>query len=313
MRGPSRSFLIFAVVAWVFSGGPWTLADEPAPSTGVGHVTATIDGDEILVEGAARFVGVPVQVGTDASGDAQPSISGTDVVAATISRPDPLGGDFHFSLKVADMPAGGPTAGVDYIWCVQILPLGSDTVPAQYNHVRLHAFRKHDGALGFKAAEASSCSAIVPIPQGSGIVSADSAAITGSVAADVVTFHVPIQKVSGLRPGAIVRAYQFSNTLQSGTGQIGSSFGLFGVEWAGALDTISVSPYVVPGATVRVGVAPAGTPADQVSLTDSATVLSDSTFRASIPASGIAADSIVVAKACYGEGNCGYATTTVVT
>jgi hypothetical protein len=282
-------------------------AEASAPETGVDHIAAAISDGEVRIQGTARFVDVPIKVGTDVPGDAQPSGRGADIVAATISHPDPSWLDFTF--QVADMPADAPALGVTYIWCLQILPLGNATTPAQAVPFGMQAFRRHDGAAGFRLTGPTKCGGGLASNAG-GILSADPSTIAGSLGDGRVTFHVPFQRTGGsLKPGAIVRAYVPS----SGTtpAQIGSSPGLFGIDWIGSLDTITVTPYTVPSPTVRVGVGTAGTPADQVPLTVSATVLGDSTFTASIPASGVASDSIVVAQACYGDGNCGYATTSL--
>lgn len=294
--------------------GNWSSAGESGPATGVEHVQASVAGSDVIVQGTARFVDLPVQVGTDPSGDAQVSGRGADVVAATISRPDPFANELRFSLGVADLPSDAPAIGVDHIWCLEVLPDGIDSPPGQHQRHMLHAYRKSDGAAGFRATSANGCTLIYGGPTISGATGPDPGAISGSIGQGAVTFAVPFQKMAGVKPGALIRHYEyFTNAIQGDRiGQVGSSLGALGFEWYGSLDTIAVAEYVVPAPTVRIGVAPAGTPPEQVPLTATATVLPDSSFRGMFPLEEIPpGDHVVVAEACYGEENCGHAATSL--
>jgi len=59
-----------------------------------------------------------------------------------------------------------------------------------------------------------------------------------------------------------------------------------------------------------IGIAPAGTAPDQVVLSGTATVNAAGAFTGSIASPG-PGSYVVVAKACYGSGNCGLSSTTL--
>ncbi|HEX9823617.1 MAG TPA: hypothetical protein VGB51_04390, partial [Actinomycetota bacterium] len=69
--------------------------------------------------------------------------------------------------------------------------------------------------------------------------------------------------------------------------------------------------YVVPGPTVKLGIATAGTPASQVPLSENATVNGTGAFSGIVPRPSQSGEYVIVAQACYGANSCGVSTTTV--
>lgn len=250
-------------------GGPTTV-DELA----AGASDARID-----VTGAASFAEPPMLVGQDSASDARPPGVGAEIATATAASTH-ADGTIRFTLSVRDQTDG--TGGtlpetVRYLWGAQF---GDESRI-------LEATVRADGAAftpRFRLLDGDET---------------EIASLQGTMEDGIVRIDVPLETL-GAATGDVLRA-----GATYGLGTYASPAGLATITQA-PLDTIAVvDPYVVPGPTVRVGIAPAGTPPHAVDAAVPATVASDGSFEATLDASGLDAGSYTVAvRACYGPAVC---------
>lgn len=315
MRRVKRSGLVAVVVAaaMVAAAGPATA--EPDATTHVDSVSVTPSAGSLAVSGHASFVDGPPQVAEDPTGDValhnyllqvgRPSgVSlGDDLVTAQIASPDPLKPNLTFTLGVANQPPmlNGTPEGLNYLWYVYVE--GEPFV--------LWAARSSQFAAGGPSAdpvfELRKCE---PAPVGGSPICHTVATLEGVMADGVVQWQVPMSRI-GAKPFSVVGSQRI-HTVWGVSGPDAVSRQLAYYYWSG--DQMRGPGYRVPAPVVEVGIAPAGTPAESVELTDTAEVDDAGSFSAMIPAPAEPGEYVVVARACVGwawMGNCGLATTTV--
>lgn len=286
----------------VTSGGA---SADPQEATHVDSLAAAAFGSTIAVSGQASFVDAPIQVGEDAIGDTELSSIGgdatplgDDLTTATIARPDPFKNTLTFTLGIANQPPqlNGVPEAILYNWSIAV-----DGLPDRANGLSLQAIRTGQG-------EKPGASPVFRIMQctenADGDVECDTLTqLSGKIVDGVVQWQVPMSQINA-NPGTIITQ----------RGDVTSTLGASGRAWFwdfGGDAMFMDFDYTVPGPTVRLGIAPAGTPPELVELTGTATLSSDGSFTGTLPAPGEPGDYVVVAKACHGTASCGLAGTTI--
>ncbi|MDQ3991130.1 MAG: hypothetical protein M3245_02305 [Actinomycetota bacterium] len=247
-------------------------------ATQIQSLTVSKAGYYVDVRGTASFVDVPTVV-ADEPGDANL----IDVHKATIARPNPASSTVQMSWDIALSTLSDLPPTTTFLW-----PLMVDGEDKGYF---LMASRTGIGNANPMFAVAK---------QGSGGYT--SVAITGTMTTSKVTWNVPLTRIEA-SPGSKVEQ---GAALPSGWACLAGAAGSPGFySCTISYDTVSFEPGTIPAATVRVGMAPAGTPVNQVALTMDASVApATGSFDAQLPAVGMTGQHIVVARACYGVTNC---------
>lgn len=290
---PARTTALVASALLVLTA---PVSADPGTETHVDSVAAALTGSVLSVSGEATFVDVPVQIATDPAGDATIPAGGVDLLAATIERPSPTTSSLRFTMKIGDaIPAvfGVPEA-VHYSF---FFGVGQDGNDAQFllQSLRTAAANQPSANPMFRLLRFNGTSCCTPV-----------ASVPGTMTGDEITWTAPLSQM-GLQPGSTITGHPV------GTRQIQIQLGASGVQWLnnGQPDFMFIdTEYEVPGPSVTIGVAPAGTPVDEVPLTASATVSGGSSFVGAIPAPG-PGSYVVVAKACYTSTSCGVSSTTI--
>lgn len=285
--------VVAAVTAMLVATGGGAFAD-PGDTTHVDEVAAA-DGDLISVTGQATFVDLPAQVGEDPAGDATVSGAaggqapvGDDLTTATIARPDAFANELRFTLGIANQPPelNGTPEVIHYNWDISV----DGGSPLTLQAIRTAQFASPGAEPVFRLLNCAegSCATV--------------AELSGTMADGEVTWQVPMSQINAVAGSVIAQG-----------GNVVSTLGASGAVWFVNLggDQMFVVDYTVPGPTVQLGIAPAGTPAASVPLTASATVEPTGAFAGTLSTPDTPGDYIVVAKACNGPDNCGLATTTL--
>lgn len=280
MRRMRNAALVIAAAVAVAAPTAPAGADDQG-TTHVDEVAASRSGGTLFVSGSATFVDVPGEVMTD-PGDGIL----VDVTSGTISRPDPTSSTLEFTLNISAVSTDWPN--MVYLWPIMVD--GNDT--------GLFLMGSRIGAIS------TNPTFILARNEGDGFSTV--ANVQGSLTADAITWKVPLFRL-GADGGSLLSGGGGSNPeVRTGTAGL-----FYCCTTADQFDNWFLEDYRVPGASVEIGIADAGTPPALVPLTGSASV-SGSSFTGGLDVSGLAAgDYVVVAKACYGEGNCGIATTNV--
>lgn len=296
-----------ALTLSMLSLGPVSLAD-PGEATHIDELTAVVADDNVAVSGQATFVDTPVLIGQDPSGDAVAAQLplGHDLTTATIGRPDPFDETVVFTLGVANQPpqVNGTPELIRYLWPITVFNAGQ---PGP--NLTVEATRSSQGVC---PASVDPCFRVMSYAgDGDAGLGQLVAQVPGTMANGVVQWRIPLS-VLNAQPGSRIETPIFIRAEPGASGP-GASASVFPAI-IGALDRVlPTSPtYSVPGSTVRVGIAPADTPAEEVALISGATVEEPGGFTATVLAPAEAGEYIVVARACYGMvGDCGLATATV--
>ena len=279
---------IAAAALLVLAATPGTAAS----SADLTALTASASSTAINVAGKAIFAGDTVVVGEDAAGDAQQKAVGADVVGATIELASG-GRDLIFTFKIGDqLPApafAAPT--INYNWGIAVD--GKDT------GLFLAA-----GRAGLDGIDPST-DPIFAVNQNGPDGFAPVASVEGKMADGVVQWVVPMS-VIGAKPGSMIG---------SGYGEVqpGSHGGVPGVitYYTNNLgDYIAVDDYTIPG-SVKLGIAPEGTPVETIEATTAAAFKNGGAFAATLPLPAEAGTYTVVARACAVADVCSVRTTTV--
>lgn len=271
---------------------------QASVETGVNSVNATAGSSVVNVSGNASFTDTPFIVMEDGVGDVPVPGIGTDINVATIARPVGLN-NLIFKWTIADqLPSplvADPAAA--FLWPFSIN--GAEKLPWP---VFLMAGR----AGGFPSPSANAGFSLMQNNTDAGGFEPVGGALSGTFANGEVSWTMPMSR-AGLVTG---------DTIGTGSGSpSGTMLGVHQVVYGIlTLDDFFAEDYVVPGATVKLGIATAGTPENEVALTVNAGSVNATTgaFSGSLPkppaGSGL---HIVVAQACYAADVCGTASTTV--
>jgi hypothetical protein len=268
--------------------GPSAQAD-PGEATHIDSLSATV-GTNIQVSGAATFVDAPKLVGEDGADALVPGI-GADIRSVTLSRSAPKG-KINFTLGIGDQPAtlNGIPETVAYLWDITVTsPSGSAS------NFELWAAR---------SAQWAAAGATEPVFRRyictAGTASNDcgsATTVTGRMQDGVVEWQVPVADISAT-PGSVIS----SSSIEVSPTAAGAVWGVLRLDGSGASQD---EEYTVPGPTVKLGIAPAGTPAEQVLVTANAPVnLNTSAFAGIVAKPAQPGNYIVVAEACYTGADC---------
>jgi hypothetical protein len=292
VRALAAAFAIMVVAAMP--------AGSATPST-VSGLTASVSGDSIVLTGAASFGGQdPVVVGDDAVGDnlggAPTSPHGTDLDRLLISQPDPATPTLQFTFDLAGLTAGGVPEHLAYNWDIRVdggEPQGGADRSLKTWRTRVASTQSTD-----PYAAVFTCVPQAPPQTGSSCSAGPDVPVTYDETASEIRMSVPLAVIDAT-PGSTIDAWlRISSPVY-----IGATFGTQTL--AGQYDQATHDQYVVPTRSVRVGIAPVGSP---VSYSSGAS-LSGSSFTGSLAAPGPGTYT-VGAQACFGD-NCGTETTTI--
>ncbi len=267
----------------------------PGAATHVDSVTATAGSSTIAVSGTATFVDVPVTVGEDGSGDAAVPGIGADLTTAKIERPVGTN-QLKFTLGIADQPpAAFGVPNIVYNWGVSA--------------------DGEDLGLTLGASRIWGGTAPSPNPTFKLLSLADQmfsevANLSGVMAGGIVQWTASLSQVKAVNGGILSVGAQGIEATAGVGGTVFFNGGLGG-------DTGFAEDYTVPFASVKLGIATAGTPAEEVPLTvalSGATNPNPTTgaFSGALPKPLAGSGThIVVAQACYSPTVCGTASTTI--
>lgn len=290
----SRRFgaLVGALAATVLVGAGPVLADPTQAST-VDSISAVLGPDGVAVSGHATFVDVPVTIGQDPSGDASPAPIGDDLTSATISRPDAFGDLLTFRLDIANPPptVDGIPEFLTYAWMFAIRSPGGEPKVFDLQAYRTSQWDAPGGVdpvfVLYRCPKPWTCSKI--------------GTLGGAMAGGVVEWNVPLAAIGAL-PGSVI-----------GPSIVQANVSVSGLAELVVLDQgpANTKDYTVPAASVRLGIAPAGTAPQDVPLTVHGTPAEDGTFTGEVPAPATPGAYTVVARACYGPASCGLGATSI--
>ncbi|HVM12031.1 MAG TPA: hypothetical protein VM638_06110 [Actinomycetota bacterium] len=245
---------------------------DRGPELGTGEVVARRGSERIDVEGWARFAGRIVAQGTDFTGDAVPAGYADLAAASLVQRPEE--GDLQFRVQLGALPETSP-AGVGPKGLATISYSASFTVASVTYRVTVVPMPETDPLTpSFTLSRCvGPCTPIGPVPGSFG----------GTMDGFVVS--VPLATI-GLTPPAAVS----SSSVASHQTLPGS---------ARTADTISLGGGTIGAATVSAGIAPPGTPVEDVVFAPAPT--GEGRFWTSFPAASGARD--VWVRACL-AGTC---------
>lgn len=294
---------VLVIAAALAVAAPAATVGAQEEGTRVEEVTATRSGGFLVVDGSATFVDQPKVVGEDPADDATAKGIGAEITRATLSSA-PLASRVKFTLEIADQPPqvnGVPV--VYYNWSVSVIHSGGTT-----NEFLLQANRAPGSGLP-NTDPVFRILTCTQDPDTGQDTCTESSRVTGTIGDGVVELDVPLLRI-GASSGDILRAGRDGVVATLGAG-VPAEGDIWFLNFGG--DSVSVEDYTLPGATVSLGLAPAGTPPETVVTPNEATVnASTGVFDAALDVGGMGPGTyVLVAKACYGSGNCGLASTDV--
>ena len=271
---------------------------DPGTATHVDSLSATV-GAAVSVSGTATFVDVPVEVFTDPDAARVPTV-GASVTSATFSRPigtSAANSVLNVKFAIADHSAALPNG--TFPGMVFLLPLMADGTNDGY-------FLMAGAAGGQEPGTDPKWS--VMQNQADGF--ARTATVQGSMGGGKLEWKVPVTAI-GAKTGAVIEQAAGANSTGGPTAPSQVSWGLHELGYccttADWIEQYSLQQeYVVPGAVVNVGIAPAGTNPAGVALTKTVVPTNWTTgaFATSLPKPAVAGNYIVVAEACYTGADC---------
>ena len=261
---------------------------DRGPSTGVGGLQAAPSDGSVAVSGWARFRGDAV-VATDAAADAGPGArqAGTELIGARLAyRPEE--GDLLARLELDRLP---PTPRPSSAAQVRLASAPGIVYGMEITVGAARYELRATRGLRTREATASSFTLLRCAP-----TCAEVATLSGSIGTtgDHVNVTVPL---SSLGAGAGTRLSGVRGFVGPGEAPTGA---------VTVLDDVRLPDYVLPAVSVRLGIAPAGTPPEDV-VFGSVAGLAAGAFAGSLGTGGLPSGAYRVwARACLGE-TCGTA------
>lgn len=286
----ARAGLAAATVATLLAGVAVAGAEEdPASAATITSVQSLSSG--LRVTGSAALAALaPVTVAEDAAGDSP--LPGTDIVGGEITA---LGGGVtRFSMLIDNMgPGGASLPGViHHSWDLSVVN-GEKVTDVTLKGINRGAVlaSAEGGSLDQASFAVQTCSADASTGQNT----CTSTYVTGAFTDAGVDIDVP-NTLIGLQSGSLVLPGE--NAMYT---NIGFSDALW-FSGPNGTESVTHADYVAPVGEVKLGVAPAGTPVEDVVLDSSAVVKGTAwTTTLAKPEPG---DYVVVAQACH-AGVCG--------
>lgn len=320
----SRVVQIGAALVVAVGAGP--VAADPGETSRVESLSATPgSGGTVKVTGEVTFAGsaaAPITA-TDPTGDARLQVPGqpapvpvdgrgADLTSLSIDSQGPA--TLVLALQVADMPPqfGGTPEAIEYRIRLKTQTASGGPLRSYWVQAIRSSQAHAPGSQGpsFRLLPGGADGGLACLPGG------EITFLTGSFSSGKVTIEVPWDAID-VWPGDLVWMWDTSSSCETAPWQCAfSSFSASGTCRVDRLDHVvpaatKDSPYVVPG-EISLGIAPAGTPAEQVALTRTVRPTIDGLFSASLLADGLpAGEAVVAAKVCFGPSNCHLASTTV--
>lgn len=273
----------------------------PAPSS-VDAISASVGASTIAVSGTATFGGQdPVEVVYDGTGDSTVSQGvGLDVERLLISRASGATNNLTFTIDLDGLQGGGIPEGFQYNWDISV----DGGVANGGDEWSIKAMRSGQGvqvganpwAFLYRCVRDATTGNFTCTRQ------APALAVSFSESAGAITITVPMNRI-GAEGGSKIEAWARNGDPM----WIRPSAG--GAQTPGiTVDGTAHDPYDVPGTTVQLGIAPAGTPVGAVAFSTLASV-SGGSFSGALAKPGSGSYD-VWAKACFGT-NCGTSKTTL--
>lgn len=291
---PAFRSALASAIALVLLTGP--AGAHPGGGTHVDGISASLAGNSILVGGDATFVDTPVMVATDPIADSLLPRGGLDLIEAVIERPSPTASQLRFKLRLHD-PVPTLVAIPEVVHYSFFFGVGPGGEEAQFllQALRTAVANQPNAEPMFRLLRFNGTSCCTPVQF-----------VQGTMTEQEIAWTVPMGPL-GVTPGSTITAHPI------GTRAIQIQLGASGAQWLnnGQPDFMYIdNDYEVPGARVSIGVAPEGTPVEQVALTGT-TTLNGGSFAGVLPRPAAAGRYVVVAKACYTSTSCGTASTTI--
>lgn len=277
-------------------------AGAATPST-VNTVAATTSGGTISVTGTAGLGGQDPVVLTedgvgDAPGGAASTALGLDMDKLLISRSTATSSSLLFTIKLGGMTGGGIPETILYNWDINVnggAGAGGTSVSIKTMRSRASATQNTDPYAGVFG-----CT-----PTATGFSCTEQTRLT-EVAYDASTSEirmtVPLAAI-GAQSGSVISAWARStNPFWIGPSASGAQ------TLTNVFDTGTHDDYLVPGATVKLGIAPAG---QSISYTTNGTIAAGTgAFSGTLATPSTPGAYDVGAKVCFGT-NCGTGTTSI--
>jgi Tol biopolymer transport system component len=260
---------------------------EYGPPVGTSQLEASLAGSDVDVTGRATFSGEEITAANDPAGDvsAEASDVGADLVGASvIYRPEQE--DLLARFDLADIPQAGRGALQTGVPAVEY------ALDFSLNGVRYRAAASGSGNTRFSTTHDTTqytlarCEAAC-VPEGT---------ILGSfgTTGDSVTMSIPLALIGAVEGQAIMASRAVTSV--GPTTSLGDS---------NELDEVSLADTDISVPTVSAGIAPRGTPQEDVTFSDISDGLANGSFTGQLDASGLGnGDYQVWAKACLAE-RCG--------
>lgn len=277
-------------------------AGAAATPTQVTALTASVSGTQVSASGKVTFGGVdPIVIGEDPAGDPATSAAGLDLRSLSIGQPDGTRGELVFTIKLGGMATGGIPELFQFNWDISVNG-GAANGGAEWSIKTMRQYAAQTGGTDPDAA-VYSC---VPNPTTGGFSCSRSTTIpvVYDQAAAEIRMTVPLAAINA-SPGALIEAWaRNGQPVWVRTSAAGQLTGFV------TADDMTHDPYTIPPKSVRLGLAPAGTPEGDVTFGPMIQLSNNGSFTGSIAAPGSGSYDLW-ARGCIAE-NC-HATSTPVT
>lgn len=274
--------------------------EAAAGTTQVTALTASVSSRTVRPSGTAAFGGQDlVRVGDDLRGDngggEAGAAIGLDIDDLLMAYPSPGQPNLQFAIRLAGMTGGGLPEGVMYNWDIAV-DGGIGAGGSNWSIKTMRSSQYYSSGSTAPYAAIFECADVPP----TGISCSQKDRVTASYdqASATITITVPLSKI-GAKAGSRITAWP-RNGQPVWIRLTASAAYTLGDPTA---DDATHDPYTVPTKTVRLGLAPAGTPENLVTYPIQGDLTDAGSFEGTLLAPGPGSFD-VWARACFGE-NCG--------
>jgi hypothetical protein len=270
-----------------------------ATQTQVTTLNASVSGTQVNASGKVTFGSTdPAVVGEDPAGDPATSALGLDLRSLSIGQPDGTKSELVFTIKLGGMETGGIPELFQFNWDITVNG-GAASGGAEWSIKTMRQSVANTGGTDPDAA-VYSC---VPSETGFSCSRSTDLTVVYDQEAAEIRMTVPLGAINA-SPGARIEAWGRNGqpvwVRTSAAGQ---------VTGGATVDDMTHDEYVVPPKSVRLGLAPAGTPEGDVTFGPIVPVSGNGSFSGSLTASG-AGSYDLWARGCIAD-NCHAASTPV--
>jgi hypothetical protein len=270
------------------------LAGATTGTTEITDLSATASGKNVSVSGSASFGEAPVMVGEDPVGDntgGSAGAVGLDIEKLFISQPTADSSTLLFTIKLASLTGGGLPDSVQYNWDIAV----NGGVPAGGTSWSIKSARTSQYYQTGSVEPYAGVHSCVRNPD-TGVYSCTARANVPAVfdpSSSEIRISVPLSVIQA-GAGADITAWP-----RNGDPVWVQPAALGAVTPGVTFDGAGHEEYTVPTRTVRLGIAPAGTPVQNVSFSKVATVNGSGGFSGTVTAPS-AGSFDAWARACFG-------------